>query len=73
LEVNTSSVSSNLGGGRHHYLGVVIDAQTYAIIVGNNATGSPQTFIIPTFLGIFQMWWEEIKLLEKKIYASSVY
>jgi hypothetical protein len=52
LEANESSVSSNLGGGRHGYLGAVIDAQTYAIIVGNNTAGAAQPFIIPTFPGI---------------------
>jgi hypothetical protein len=31
---------------------VVIDAQSYAIIVGNDATGAPQPFVIPTFPGI---------------------
>jgi hypothetical protein len=52
LEANASSVTSNLGGGRHGYLGAVIDAQTYAIIVGNNAAGAAQPFIIPTFPGV---------------------
>jgi hypothetical protein len=52
LEANTSSVNSNLGGGQHGYLGAVLDAQTYAIIVGNDATGAPQLFTIPTFPGI---------------------
>jgi hypothetical protein len=52
LEANASSVSSNLGGGKHGYLGAVIDAQTYAIIVGNDAIGTTQPFIIPTFPGV---------------------
>jgi hypothetical protein len=52
LEANATSVSSNLGGGNHSYLGAVIDTQTYAVIVGNNATGAPQLFIIPMFPGI---------------------
>jgi hypothetical protein len=52
LETNASSVSSNLGRGRHSYLGAVIDTQTYAIIVSNDTAGATQSFIIPTFLGI---------------------
>jgi hypothetical protein len=52
LEANAASVSSNLGGGNHSYLGAVINAQTYTIIVSNDATGAPQPFIIPTFPGI---------------------
>jgi hypothetical protein len=52
LEANASSVSSNLGGGAHGYLGAVLDAQTYAVIVSNDATGNPQPFVIPTFPGI---------------------
>jgi hypothetical protein len=52
LEANAASVSSNLGGGKHSYLGAVINAQSYAIIVGNNAAGAPQLFVIPTFPGI---------------------
>jgi hypothetical protein len=52
LEANASSVNSNLGGGRHGYLGAVLDAQTYAIIVGNDAAGAPQPFTVPTFPGV---------------------
>jgi hypothetical protein len=51
LEANAASVSSILRGGQHGQLGVVLDAQTYAIIVGNDASGAPQPFI-PTFPGI---------------------
>jgi hypothetical protein len=49
LKANASSIASSLGGGQHGYLGAVLDTQTYAIIVGNDATGAPQLFIIPTF------------------------
>jgi hypothetical protein len=52
LEAITSLVNSNLGQGWHGYLGAVLDAQTYAIIVGNDAAGAPQPFTIPTFPGI---------------------
>jgi hypothetical protein len=52
LEANAASVSSNLGSGGHGYLGAVLDAQTYAVIVSNDPAGNPQPFVIPTFLGI---------------------
>jgi hypothetical protein len=52
LEANASSVSSNLGSGGHSYLGAVLDAQTYAVIIGNDPAGNPQPFVIPTFPGI---------------------
>jgi hypothetical protein len=52
LEANSTSISSSLGGGWHGYLGAVLDAQTYAIIVGNDTTGAPQLVIIPAFPGI---------------------
>jgi hypothetical protein len=52
LEANTSSVPSSLGGGRHGYLGAVIDAPTCAIIFGNDIARAPQPFVIPTFPGI---------------------
>jgi hypothetical protein len=50
LEANAASVSSSLGGGHHGYLGALLDAQTYAIFVRNDATGALQLFIILT-------WW----------------
>jgi hypothetical protein len=34
------------------YLGAVLDAQTYAVIAGNDPAGNPQPFVIPTFPGI---------------------
>jgi hypothetical protein len=66
LEASTSSVTSNLGRGRHSYLGAVINAQTYAIIVGNNAAGAAQPFIIPTFPGVLPVLSEGIRLQERK-------
>jgi hypothetical protein len=62
-QANALSVSSNLGGGNHSYLGVVLDTQIYAIIVGNNPHSYSSSL---RFWAFCQSWLEGIKLLERK-------
>jgi hypothetical protein len=51
LQYNAASVPSTLGGGAHGYLGLILDANAYDAVVGNDATGNTQPFIAPTFPG----------------------
>jgi hypothetical protein len=81
LEAKASLVNSNLGGGHHGYLGAVLDAQTYAIIVGNDAAGAPQPFTIPTFPGVLPVvlgnnaaaWDEELRVFNANTHAWQEY
>ena len=42
LRANASSVESNLGGGDHEYLGLVLDDSEYATVL-------PRLFVAPTY------------------------
>jgi hypothetical protein len=51
LQFNAASVPTTLGGGAHGYLGLILDANAYDAVVGNDAAGNPQPFIAPIFPG----------------------
>jgi hypothetical protein len=76
LQRNSTSVSCALGGGRHGYLGLILDANAYAIKVSITAAGAAQPFITPVFPGdqpIFTGATAEAKTEELRIFNHQTY